>query len=567
LDKYQRHNETLLTSIDGQLQKLCGICHAPVISALNRLHLDALAMQFHMKRQDHPLLLAIMGGTGTGKSTLLNRLIGSELSASSFMRTFTAGAVAVTASEKQIPQDWLHLPVDLRSELPARGEPEKLAVVPHSSDLTKQITLIDTPDVDGDNIAHHQQADRVFRWCDAVIFLVTPEKYQMTELRSYYRLAQRYAIPSLFVMNKVDEPAPPEDFSKQLGGEKVFILPRDDAGYEPDPSLQLDALRESLMNLNRADDDARERGIAARVTDWLGRLKDQAVEPLREDRRAADQLIAAISAMETVSASVDVNPITRQLQRRLQQRSVLYLMGPGRVLDRVRQVPGLLARLPRTAWDLFRHGQVRRGSDDDLPKDFDGKVPDFQANLVDQFAIVQSRIEDAIRSLPQGERWASEPACGYADQKLSNTSAGTIAEEELANLRAWLEQHWDATPRDTRVLKALLKVLPGAERMTKWSEAAPYILAIVVATHHAFFGPVDLLIVGGFSLATWLTEKISNEVASKAKETNVRISERFAKLSHEQIRKTCDWLNARAPTARELEVLERSMNDLYERVK
>lgn len=553
-------------SIDAQLQKLGEICHAPVAAAINRLHLDALATQYHLHRSRHPRMVAILGGTGTGKSTLLNRLIGSELSASSFMRTFTAGAVAVVQDEQTLPSNWLHLPVEVLSALPARGELDKLIVIRHPSELTSRISLIDTPDVDGDNAAHHQQADRVFRWCDAVIFLVTPEKYQMTELRSYYRLAQRYAIPAIFVMNKVDEPAPAEDFSRQMAGAKVFVLPRDDSSYEPDGTLRIDALRESLLQLGAADDESRARGITARVTDWLNRLKDTVLEPLKEDRRAADGLIASISAMETASASVDVNPITRQLQRRLQQRSVLYLMGPGRVLDRVRQVPGLLARLPRTTWDLFRHGQFRKGGNDDLPKDFDGKVPDFQANLIDQFTIVQSRIEDAIRSVPAGERWAGDAACEFNSQKLAPARAGEIASDELLNLRTWLEQHWDATPRDTRVLKALLKVLPGAERLTKWSEAAPYLLAIVVATHHAFFGPVDLLIVGGFSLATWLTEKISNEVASQAKLTNTRISERFAKLSHEQIRRTCDWLNARAPGVRELNALEKSINELHSRM-
>ena len=50
--------------------------------------------------------------------------------------------------------------------------------------------------------------------------------------------------------------------------------------------------------------------------------------------------------METPAPGVDVNPLTRALQRRLQQRSVLYLIGPGRILDRVRQVPMFLARLP-----------------------------------------------------------------------------------------------------------------------------------------------------------------------------------------------------------------------------
>ena len=83
-------------------------------------------------------------------------------------------------------------------------------------------------------------------------------------------------------------------------------------------------------------------GMSLRITDVLGRLRDQITAPLRGQRREVDAVVSALHAMETPAPGVDVNPITEQLQRRLQQRSVLYLIGPGRILDRVRQVPGIL---------------------------------------------------------------------------------------------------------------------------------------------------------------------------------------------------------------------------------
>src|SRR4029078_6120492 len=89
------------------------------------------------------------------------------------------------------------------------------------------------------------------------------------------------------------------------------------------------------------------------------------------------------------------------------------------------------------------------------------------------------------------------PPSDYTAVKLDPADAGKIADEELAELRGWLERRWNATPRDTALLMRLLKHLPGGERLTKLSEAAPYLLAIIVATHHAFFGHVDLMILGG----------------------------------------------------------------------
>src|SRR5207244_716767 len=123
--------------------------------------------------------------------------------------------------------------------------------------------------------------------------------------------------------------------------------------------------------------------------------------------------------------------------------------------------------------------------------------------------------------------------------------------------KAWLETRWNATPRDTALLMKIVRHLPGGEKLTRWSEAAPYLLTIIVATHHAFFGHIDLLILGGYSLATWLTERLSNEVARRTRVANRRIASRFARLAHEQIQLACAWVNARAPSHAVLEKLEK----------
>jgi hypothetical protein len=473
--------------------------------------------------------------------------------------------------------------------------------------LSPTPTLIDTPDLDGDTPAHHAQADRAFRWAEAVLFLVTPEKYQMTELLPYYRLARRYAVPALYVMNKCEEQAVVDDYARQLAsgnlapplplspsaafgregergrageGEKragnppVFVLPRDDATYEPPREMNLSALRSALGSLPPVDPAERAQGLQNRAGDVLGRFADQVLSPLRDDRREADRMIAALRAMVTPEAGVDVNPLTQQLQRRLQQRSILYLMGPGRILDRVRQAPTVLARLPRVAWDYLRDGRVSAG--DLLNPAGNGRedqtVPDFGAALADQFAVLQSRIDDVLRSSPTGLRWVegeAEAGAGpgdkpYAAARIDPAQAGRIAEEELADLKAWLEQKWNATPRDTRMLETFLKYLPGGRRLGRWTEAAPYLLTIVLITHGAVFGHVDLLVLGGYGLATWLTERLSNEVTNRTRATNVRIEQRFADLARDQIEQVCAWLDRQAPNRRVLEQLERAAEEVHE---
>jgi hypothetical protein len=553
----------LLGEIEAKLVALQGNRAPRRRATVDRFRADLAAARFHLRRpRDAPALVAILGGTGTGKSTLLNRLLGSNLAATSFRRTFTAGPIAVTSQRSHVPEGWLGIPHETpeTSQLPARGRPDALMIITTPNALTQRITLIDTPDLDGDQPAHHAQADRVFRWADVALFLVTPEKYQMTELLPYYRLADRYGLGALYVMNKAEEQAVVDDYAAQVESRQVFALPRDDAGYEPPRQRGIEALGEALAALVSGD---REEGNALRAADLMDRLRDQIIDPLRADRREVDRLVKTLQAIETPPPGIDVNPLTQQLQRRLQQRSVLYLMGPGRMIDRVRQVPGMLARLPRTTWDLLRSGKLGRNGADE-PQDISRQRPDFREALVDQFNVVRSRIDDVLRSSASCEKWIEEDGGELAGSKLDPQSAGQIADDEIAKLQDWLEKHWNATPRDTAVIDKLLKVLPGGEKLTRWSEAAPYILAVVVATHHAFFGPIDLLILGGWSVATWLSEKLSNEVAARARAANNAIASRFAELAHRQIARTCDWLQRQAPSDKELDRLASLADDISE---
>src|SRR5579863_8410567 len=203
-DKVESAVERLDALVASMLPPITGATQA----AAQRWRSDAAALVFHLSRRpgSPPPLLAVLGGTGTGKSTIVNRLVGADVSATSFRRTFTSGAVAIAGQISDIPKGWLgteHQIIE-SSELPARGRQGELMIVAVERDLTRTVTIIDTPDLDGDQPVHHAEADRVFRWADAVLILVTPEKYQMTEMLPYYRLAERYRLPALFLMNKCE---------------------------------------------------------------------------------------------------------------------------------------------------------------------------------------------------------------------------------------------------------------------------------------------------------------------------------------------------------------------------
>ncbi len=565
---------TSLARLDAAVAAVAASLSATAREPAERWRGDAAALRF---RLDPPAgarpVTVVLGGTGTGKSTLVNRLVGATVTAASFRRTFTTGCVAVVTDAADLPGGWLgvpHVPPDVPGT-PPRGKANELVVVTHATPNPLPTThnpppspLVDTPDLDGDQPANHAQADRAFRWADRIAFVVTPEKYQMTELLPYYRLAHRYRAAATFVMNKCEEPAVLADFRAQLAdrdwpGAEVFVLARNDAAYEPPPAMNLDALRVALRQPVPPADPA---GLANRVADAVTRLTDQVSAPLRDARRSVDRLSAALRAMEAPAAGVDVNPITQGLQRRMQQRSVLYLVGPQRLMDRVRQVPTLLARLPRATWDWVARGQVPAELTEPVDAARPTEPPDFAATLADQFTVVRSRLDDVVRSDPAGGRWVAADGSAYAAALLPPAAAAAIATDEIAKLRTWLESRWNATPRDTRILQALVKHLPGGQRLTKFSEAAPYLLTVVMLTHTFLFPHIDLIVFGGYTLATWLTERVSNEVTGRTRATNRAIGDRFAQLAHEQIAAACAWLDRQAPTAAALDRLDALAADL-----
>jgi len=555
-----------LWSLDSAIAQLPVMAGA-IAQATARYRDDAAALRFHLERDDSkPPVIAMLGGTGTGKSTIVNRLLGQTVTAASARRTFTAGCVAIAHDPSDIPAKWLGIEHVVTTDLPARGVPDVLTIARIGIQHRLLGTLVDCPDLDEDHPEHHAQADRAFRWATRVVFVVTPEKYQMTELLPYYRLANRYGLPAMFVMNKCQEAEVLDDYrtvlaKREFAEAAVFVVPRDDAAYEAPKGAGLDELRSSISSNDLPTGKA--DGHENRAIDLCGRVRDHLLASLRLQRRAVDAAVSRLDALASISPGVDASPLTLHLQKRMQQRSVLYLMGPQRVMDRARQLPSLLARLPRAAWDYAVHGTTPSASSQAAPngpaKDENG-VPDFRVLMADAWAVVRTRIDDAVRASPELAVHANDNA--YASVFLPVEQASAIADEELADLTKWLEARWNADPRDTRILRKLLSALPGAGKLSGLSEAAPYLLAIVVATHHAFFGPVDLLIMGGYGLVAWMTERATNEVTARTRATNITIEQRFEQMASRQVDAMKAWLQSRVASATAIAKVEEAVEAL-----
>jgi len=138
------------------------------------------------------LTIGLLGGTGVGKSTVMNALAGSEIASASHRRPHT-DRVLIYSHEETSP---------LVPRLP--GEDLPWTLVTHRSDALRQVLLCDLPDFDSLLGEHRERVIQFLEHLDLLVWITSPEKYG--DGRFYEFLAQ---VPKakqnfLFVVNKTD---------------------------------------------------------------------------------------------------------------------------------------------------------------------------------------------------------------------------------------------------------------------------------------------------------------------------------------------------------------------------
>lgn len=250
------------------------------------------------------LVAALLGGTGAGKSSLLNALAGERIASTSAVRPHTTRPLA-----------WVP-----RGAEPALGGLLDRVGIDHrvEQDRLPGVALLDMTDVDSLVEGHRHQVEAVLPMVDVGIWVLDPLKYAEGSLhRDFIRPAAASADRLIFVLNQVDRIPPDERGIVRshlievlqgdgIGRPRVFEVASDPPiGPRIGVDALLSHLRERLdekrVHLGRVVEDARI--TARRVARATGVSGGGSLE---FEERWAQVLGSAVAALSTGGASVGV---------------------------------------------------------------------------------------------------------------------------------------------------------------------------------------------------------------------------------------------------------------------
>jgi GTP-binding protein EngB required for normal cell division len=358
-------------------------------------------------------VVALAGGTGSGKSSLFNAICGLELSPTGMRRPMTSSAHAcVWGLDGAGPLlDWLDIDSRHRyaraSALDGDGQVGSL----------QGLVLLDLPDHDSIRAAHLAEVDKYVKVADLIIWVLDPQKYaDFAVHRRYFEQLSGHTGVTLIVLNQVDRLEPEEvtecvkDLRRLLEAEGMdgpTILTtsaKSGAGVEGFREVLADAVAARQARLER---------LVADIDRLVRRFEDQygVAEPSTtvDDRRAA-------ALVEALADAAGVPAVAESMESAYSLRALDYVGWPiGRLIARLHSDPlrrmrlGELRAELRAAFTTPVNAQqahvdnalqeVTEGVVGDLPPSWQRSVRDAGRSKADE---LPEALGDSLRSVVPG---------------------------------------------------------------------------------------------------------------------------------------------------------------------
>ncbi|MCP3997549.1 MAG: GTPase domain-containing protein [bacterium] len=171
-----------------------------------------------------PVVAAVIGSSGTGKSTIVNSLANDRISEVGPLRPTTRSPV-LWAHRDHGGRYWSEFVARVRDRVGPSVE-----VVIGDDDLTKELTLIDTPPAEYLAPSGRASAVDALALADLCVFVTSPSRYADISAWEFLRESRWRGVPMLFVLNRL----PPDrevaiallnDFAKRLHDNGLLLEP------------------------------------------------------------------------------------------------------------------------------------------------------------------------------------------------------------------------------------------------------------------------------------------------------------------------------------------------------
>jgi GTP-binding protein EngB required for normal cell division len=261
-------------------------------------------------------VLALAGGTGVGKSSVLNALAGRTVSAVRAVRPTTDEPIAWVSDERRDELDGLIAWLGVRH------------VAGHADRSLGNVAILDLPDLDSVRTEHRARVDELLPRIDAVAWVVDPEKYDDERLHAYLRSLRAHAPRLRVVLNKIDRVAANDraalkaDLARRieatgLGRDRISVVSATDGAGIDDlrAAIAGEADAKALVAARLATD---ARSAMERLAASLGVPADGAWHPLVDEERIERASSEAIGGALSV---IDPAGVSRQVQAAVMSRA------------------------------------------------------------------------------------------------------------------------------------------------------------------------------------------------------------------------------------------------------